>query len=61
MMKLINLDLFSDDLDVLTVKQLKEILMLNRVDFKGCCEKNELKERVTRLWEHHLSALRKLQ
>ncbi|CAO1316390.1 unnamed protein product [Diamesa hyperborea] len=47
----------TDDLDVLTVKQLKEILMLNRVDFKGCCEKNELKERVTRLWEHHLSAL----
>uniref|UniRef100_A0A2M4A8E5 Putative ring finger protein b n=1 Tax=Anopheles triannulatus TaxID=58253 RepID=A0A2M4A8E5_9DIPT len=40
----------SADLDVLSVKQLKEILMLNRVDFKGCCEKAELRERVLRLW-----------
>ncbi|EDS34800.1 conserved hypothetical protein [Culex quinquefasciatus] len=38
------------DLDVLSVKQLKELLMLNRVDFKGCCEKPELRERVLRLW-----------
>lgn len=43
----------------MNVKQLKEILMLNRVDFKGCCEKNELKERVQRLWESHVSAPRK--
>lgn len=42
--------LFSADLDVLSVKQLKELLMLNRVDFKGCCEKPELRERVLRLW-----------
>lgn len=41
---------FSSDLDDLSVKQLKEILMLNRVDFKGCCEKTELLERVKRLW-----------
>lgn len=40
----------SSDLDDLSVKQLKEILMLNRVDFKGCCEKTELLERVKRLW-----------
>jgi E3 ubiquitin-protein ligase RNF34 len=40
------------------VKQLKEILMLNRVDFKGCCEKQELKERVGRLWQDHLAAPR---
>lgn len=25
--------------------------MLNRVDFKGCCEKSELLERVQRLWD----------
>uniref|UniRef100_A0A6B2E5W2 Putative cell wall protein awa1-like isoform x1 n=1 Tax=Phlebotomus kandelakii TaxID=1109342 RepID=A0A6B2E5W2_9DIPT len=43
----------SAELEKLTVKQLKEILMLNRVDFKGCCEKNELLERVTRLWNDH--------
>jgi hypothetical protein len=34
----------------LTVKQLKELLALNRVDYRGCCEKPELMERVTRLW-----------
>lgn len=50
---------FSDDLELLSVKQLKEILMLNRVDFKGCCEKQELKERVRRLWQDHMSAPRK--
>lgn len=25
--------------------------MLNRIDFKGCCEKSELLERVQRLWD----------
>lgn len=25
--------------------------MLNRIDFKGCCEKGELLERVQRLWK----------
>lgn len=39
-----------EELDQLSVKQLKEILMLNRIDFKGCCEKSELLERVQRLW-----------
>lgn len=42
---------FSESLEDLTVKQLKEILMLNRIDFKGCCEKGELLERVQRLWQ----------
>jgi hypothetical protein len=41
------------------VKQLKEVLVLNRVDFKGCCEKKELKERVHRLWKSHVTATRK--
>ncbi|XP_055530411.1 serine-rich adhesin for platelets [Wyeomyia smithii] len=45
----------SADLDILSVKQLKEILMLNRVDFKGCCEKPELRERVLRLWRDYKS------
>uniref|UniRef100_A0A182K2F2 RING-type domain-containing protein n=1 Tax=Anopheles christyi TaxID=43041 RepID=A0A182K2F2_9DIPT len=45
----------SADLDVLSVKQLKGILMINRVDFKGCCEKAELKERVLRLWRDYKS------
>ncbi|KAG4071101.1 hypothetical protein HA402_013415 [Bradysia odoriphaga] len=52
----------SSDLDDLSVKQLKEILMLNRVDFKGCCEKTELLERVKRLWNelHSVPAVDKL-
>ncbi|KAL7045951.1 hypothetical protein ACKWTF_002414 [Chironomus riparius] len=50
----------SSDLDHLSVKQLKELLALNRVDFKGCCEKNELKERVQRLWENYSNAPCKL-
>lgn len=29
--------------------------MLNRVDFKGCCEKPELRERVLRLWRDYKS------
>jgi hypothetical protein len=35
------------------VKQLKELLSLNRVDYRGCCEKPELMERVTRLWQEN--------
>uniref|UniRef100_A0A8C5QN13 RING-type E3 ubiquitin transferase n=1 Tax=Leptobrachium leishanense TaxID=445787 RepID=A0A8C5QN13_9ANUR len=39
-----------DDIDSLTVRQLKEILARNFVNYKGCCEKWELMERVTRLY-----------
>ncbi|XP_051965981.1 E3 ubiquitin-protein ligase rififylin isoform X2 [Xyrauchen texanus] len=39
-----------DDIEVLSVRQLKEILARNFVDYKGCCEKWELMERVTRLY-----------
>ncbi len=49
----------ENELDSLSVKQLKEILMLNRVDFRGCCEKDELKERVRRLFLSHKAAPRK--
>ncbi|XP_055316108.1 rho GTPase-activating protein gacZ [Sitodiplosis mosellana] len=41
----------KQELEDLSVKQLKEVLMLNRIDFKGCCEKSELLERVQRLWD----------
>ena len=34
----------------LTVKQLKVVLKKNCIDFKGCVEKQELTERVKRLW-----------
>lgn len=49
---LIDITHFSD-LEDLSVKQLKELLVANRVDFKGCCEKNELLERVNRLWKEY--------
>uniref|UniRef100_A0A8C6ZG11 RING-type E3 ubiquitin transferase n=1 Tax=Nothoprocta perdicaria TaxID=30464 RepID=A0A8C6ZG11_NOTPE len=39
------------DIDALTVRQLKEILARNFVNYKGCCEKWELLERVTRLYK----------
>lgn len=34
----------------LSIKQMKEILRLNRVDFKGCVEKDELKSKIMQLW-----------
>lgn len=39
-----------DDIEGLSVRQLKEILARNFVDYKGCCEKWELMERVIRLY-----------
>ncbi|KFP31716.1 E3 ubiquitin-protein ligase rififylin [Colius striatus] len=39
------------DIDALSVRQLKEILARNFVNYKGCCEKWELLERVTRLYK----------
>ncbi|NXG54016.1 RFFL ligase, partial [Psilopogon haemacephalus] len=39
------------DINDLSVRQLKEILARNFVNYKGCCEKWELLERVTRLYK----------
>uniref|UniRef100_A0ABM5EMR0 RING-type E3 ubiquitin transferase n=2 Tax=Pogona vitticeps TaxID=103695 RepID=A0ABM5EMR0_9SAUR len=39
------------DIGALSVRQLKEILARNFVNYKGCCEKWELMERVTRLYK----------
>lgn len=43
-------------LEHLSVKQLKTLLITNRVDFKGCIERSELLDRVSRLWEEHNQA-----
>ncbi|XP_067861913.1 E3 ubiquitin-protein ligase RNF34-like isoform X2 [Heptranchias perlo] len=40
-----------DDVEALTVRQLKEILARNFVSYSGCCEKWELVERVNRLFK----------
>ncbi|KAG5880544.1 hypothetical protein JTB14_026777 [Gonioctena quinquepunctata] len=41
----------AEELHNLSSKDLKILLTLNRVDFRGCVEKNELLERAERLWE----------
>lgn len=38
------------DIGSLSIRQLKELLLTNYVDYKGCCERQELMERVRRLW-----------
>ncbi|XP_007900424.1 E3 ubiquitin-protein ligase RNF34a isoform X1 [Callorhinchus milii] len=40
-----------NDIEELTVRQLKEILARNFVNYSGCCEKWELVERVSRLYK----------
>ncbi|XP_062855622.1 E3 ubiquitin-protein ligase RNF34a [Trichomycterus rosablanca] len=42
-----------DDVEQLTVRQLKEILARNFVNFSGCCEKWELVDRVRRLYREN--------
>ncbi|KAL6456202.1 hypothetical protein MHYP_G00347440 [Metynnis hypsauchen] len=42
-----------EDVEQLTVRQLKEILARNFVSFSGCCEKWELVERVRRLYREN--------
>merc|ERR1719435_897499 len=40
-----------EDLRELSTKQIKELLAMNRVNFKGCAEKDELLKIVERLWK----------
>ena len=42
-----------EDIKDMTPRQLKEILVVNFVDYKGCCERSELEDRVKRLWNEH--------
>ncbi|XP_062509255.1 E3 ubiquitin-protein ligase rififylin-like [Corticium candelabrum] len=44
----------EEDVNKLTVRQLKEILARNFIDYKGCIERSELVERVCRLVVSHL-------
>ncbi|KAK0058791.1 E3 ubiquitin-protein ligase rififylin [Biomphalaria pfeifferi] len=43
----------QSDIEDLSIRQLKELLVNNFVDYRGCCEKPELIERVKRLWNDH--------
>merc|ERR1712147_277837 len=40
-----------EDLRELSTKQIKELLAMNRVNFKGCVEKDELLKILQRLWK----------
>ena len=46
------------EFEYLTVKQLKDLLSANRVDFKGCVERCELLDRASRLWEEYRKSRR---
>ena len=44
------------DVNELSVKQAKDILAMNRVNFKGVVEKDELLKHVARLWRQEKQA-----
>jgi len=44
----------EEDIENLTIKQIKEILACNFVDYKGCCEKKELVDKTKRLYASYL-------
>lgn len=43
----------SSDLDALSVKQLKQLLLRNKTDYKGCIERAELLQKANRLWRDY--------
>lgn len=45
-----------EDVQELSVKQAKDILAMNRVNFKGVVEKDELLKYVARLWKQEKQA-----
>ncbi|KAE8635193.1 hypothetical protein XENTR_v10002541 [Xenopus tropicalis] len=50
-----------EDIDGLTIRQLKEILARNFVNYTGCCEKWELVEKVSRLYRENEENRKSLQ
>ncbi|XP_043515237.1 E3 ubiquitin-protein ligase RNF34 isoform X2 [Frieseomelitta varia] len=49
------------ELERLSVKQLKNLLSTNRVDYKGCIERYELLNRASRLWEEYRQSRTKME
>ena len=45
----------ESDIDNLTVKQIKEMLTINFVDYKGCVERRELVDKLKRLFQSHVN------
>ncbi|XP_031774217.1 E3 ubiquitin-protein ligase RNF34 isoform X2 [Apis florea] len=48
------------ELECLSVKQLKNLLSINRVDYKGCVERYELLNKASRLWEEYKQSRTKI-
>ena len=44
----------AEDLHELSAKQMKDMLAMNRVNFKGVVEKQELLKIVERVWRQHI-------
>lgn len=49
------------ELECLSVKQLKNLLSINRVDYKGCVERYELLNKASRLWEEYKQSRTKME
>ena len=45
-----------EDLQELSAKQMKDMLAMNRVNFKGVVEKQELLKIVERVWRQHVKS-----
>ncbi|XP_012538877.1 E3 ubiquitin-protein ligase RNF34 [Monomorium pharaonis] len=43
----------ASELEYLSIKQLKNLLSTNRVDYKGCIERQDLMNKVSRLWHEY--------
>lgn len=50
-----------EDIDNLNIRQIKEILANNFVEYKGCCERHELLEKLKRLYTSHYENKRREQ
>ena len=46
----------ESELHELSAKQMKDLLAMNRVNFKGVVERDELLKIVTRVWRQHMKA-----
>lgn len=49
------------EIESLSIRELKRVLLNNFVDYKGCCEKWELQERVRRLWKDYEGNKKKIE
>lgn len=51
----------EEEIDGLSIRSLKRVLLNNFVDFKGCCERWELQARLKRLWKDNEQNKKKVE